>query len=152
MPAPAIRLARSDDLEGVSALYAELRPADPPWPPGEAQAQLERLCADPDIALVVADCDGVLAATCMLALVPQLASAGRPLGWIEHVVTLPAFRGQGLAQAVLAHALELAWQRRAAKVVLLSGAQRTGAHRVYEAVGFRGDVERGFVAKPSAGR
>jgi hypothetical protein len=33
------------------------------------------------------------------------------------------------------------------EVILLSGAQRIEAHRAYEAVGFRGDVERGFVAK-----
>jgi hypothetical protein len=34
------------------------------------------------------------------------------------------------------------------KVVLLSGAQRVEAHRVYEAIGFSGEVERGFVIKP----
>jgi hypothetical protein len=32
--------------------------------------------------------------------------------------------------------------------MLLSGAERAAAHRLYESVGFRADVERGFVAKP----
>jgi len=32
--------------------------------------------------------------------------------------------------------------------MLLSGAQRKEAHKLYESVGFDGDVERGFVAKP----
>lgn len=33
------------------------------------------------------------------------------------------------------------------KVVLLSGAQRIDAHRLYEKVGFNGCAERGFVIK-----
>ena len=69
---------------------------------------------------------------------------------IEHVVTLRAFRGRGLGAAVLWHALAFAWAQQCCKVMLLSGAQRPDAHRLYEAVGFRGDVERGFVAKPPA--
>lgn len=141
-----VRAARSADLPGMLALYRELRPGDPPWGADAAQRHFERVLAQ--AVLVVAECDDVLAATCMLAFVPQLASGGRPIGLIEHVITLPHFRGRGLAAAVLRHALAVAWERDAAKVLLLSGAQRTEAHRVYEAVGFRGDVERGFVAKP----
>ena len=45
-------------------------------------------------------------------------------------------------------ALDRAWARGCYKVILLSGVQRTDAHRPYESVGFRGDIERGFVAKP----
>ena len=32
--------------------------------------------------------------------------------------------------------------------MLLSGSQRTDAHKLYESVGFVSDVERAFVAKP----
>ncbi len=49
---------------------------------------------------------------------------------------------------VLEYALNAAWSKGCYKVLLLSGAQRTQAHRLYESVGFLGDVERGFVAKP----
>lgn len=143
---PVVRAARPADLPGMLALYRELRPGDPPWPGGAAQPYFDWLIEE--VVLVVAECEGVLAATCMLAFVPQLASGGRPIGLVEHVVTLPHFRGRGLAAAVLRHALAVAWEHDAAKVLLLSGAQRIDAHRVYEAVGFRGDVERGFVAKP----
>jgi GNAT superfamily N-acetyltransferase len=87
----------------------------------------------------------------MLAMVANLASGGRPIGLVEHVVTLEPFRGRGLARAVLGFALDLAWSRNCCKVMLLSGLQRKEAHRLYEAVGFRGDVERGFVAKPLGG-
>lgn len=98
--------------------------------------------------VVVAEQDAVLASTCMLALIPNFPNGGRAIGLIEHVVTLPECRGRGLARAVMRHALDLAWSADCCKVVLLSGSQRLDAHRLYESLGFRGDIERGFVIKP----
>ncbi len=141
MPA---RLARAADFDGVLALYRELRPGDAPI----EKAAFERVLNDASLGLVVCEHQGALAATCMLAVVQNLASGGRPFGVIEHVVTLPAFRRRGLAREALRHALGLAWARGCYKVMLLSGAGRGEAHRLYESVGFRGDLERGFVAKP----
>jgi GNAT superfamily N-acetyltransferase len=144
----SVRLAEPRDLAGILALYRDLRPNDPQLP--QAGALLSRILGNADIALVVCECEGTLAATCMLAIVPNLASGGRPFGVLEHVVTLSRFRRRGLARAVLEFALKLAWSRDCYKVVLLSGTQRTEAHALYERVGLRGDVERGFVAKPPA--
>lgn len=141
----SVRLAEPRDLAGILALYRELRPNDPELP--QAGALLSRILGNADIALVVCECEETLAATCMLAIVPNLASGGRPFGVLEHVVTLSRFRRRGLARAVLEFALTLAWSRDCYKVILLSGAQRSEAHALYESVGFRGDVELGFVAK-----
>jgi len=88
-------------------------------------------------------------ATCMLAVVPNLASGARPFGVIEHVVTLSNQRKRGYARLVLEYALEKAWLGGCYKVVLLSGVHRTEAHELYESVGFVGDIERGFVARPT---
>ena len=143
------RLAQSGDINGILTLYRELRPGDPELP--EPKALLRKILSNPDLALVVCECDDTLAATCMLAIVPNLASGGRPFGVLEHVVTLNSFRRRGFARAVLQFALEIAWSRNCYKVILLSGSQRSEAHAVYESVGFRGDVERGFVAKPTFG-
>jgi GNAT superfamily N-acetyltransferase len=63
-------------------------------------------------------------------------------------VTLQGFRRRGHARQVLRHALDLAWSRHCCKVVLLSGAARAEAHKLYESVGFDGSAELGFVAKP----
>jgi GNAT superfamily N-acetyltransferase len=153
--APRARLAGGADLAAVLALYRELRPADPVLPAARATALWEQLLADPHIAIVVVDdqlgpAAATVAATCMLAIIPNLASGGRPIGLIEHVITGQAFRRRGLGRAVLQAALQRAWARGCCKVLLLSGAQRPQAHRLYESVGFDGDVERGFVAKPVA--
>jgi GNAT superfamily N-acetyltransferase len=149
--AATLREARAGDLAGILALYGELRPHDPVLPEATAQAKLAEIIGRPDVHLFVCDAGGVLAATCMLAIIPNLASGARPFGVIEHVVTLAARRRSGYARQVMQHALAHAWSRGCCKVMLLSGEQRPEAHRLYEALGFRGDIERGFVVKPVSG-
>jgi GNAT superfamily N-acetyltransferase len=146
-----VREATRADLSGVLALYRELRPNDPVLPDLEASASWDRVLASPDALVIVAGSQGAVESTCMLAIVPNIANGGRPFGIIEHVITLRKQRRRGLARAVLEHALHLAWSRSCCKVVLLSGAERTEAHRLYESVGFRGGIECGFVAKPAVG-
>ena len=146
---PVAREARAEDLDGVLTLYRELRPNDPEMPREAARKAFAALLAREDIDFVVCEADGVLVATCMLAAVPNLANAARPFGVIEHVVTLSTHRKRGYGRLVLERALVRAWARGCCKVMLLSGAQRGEAHKLYESVGFNGDAERGFVAKPA---
>ena len=143
------RLAQSGDVNGILALYRELHPGDPDLL--EPKVLLRKILSNSDLALVVCECYNALTATCMLAIVPNLASGGRPFAVLEHVVTLNRFRRRGFGRAVLEFALEIAWSRNCYKVILLSGRQRTEAHTLYESLGFRGDVEWGFVIKPGAG-
>jgi GNAT superfamily N-acetyltransferase len=149
MDRPLVRFAEHRDLSGVLHLYKELRPHDPELSAHNADALWRELLGQSHIRVVVAEVEGCLASTCMIALIANLASAGRPFAVIEHVVTLPQFRGCGLARATLQHALDFAWSRSCCKAMLLSGMQRPAAHRLYESLGFRGDVERGFVIKPA---
>jgi GNAT superfamily N-acetyltransferase len=146
----AVRLAEFRDLQGLLTLYKALRPHDPELPAQQAEARWRELLAQSHIRVVVAESDGSLASTCMIALVTNLASGGRPFGVIEHVITLPQFRGRGLARATLQYALDFAWSQSCCKVMLLSGMQRAEAHALYESLGFRGDIERGFVIKPAS--
>ena len=141
------RRAIASDMDAVLALYRELRPHDPPLAPDRALKLWNSVHDSPHSLIAVCEHEGQVGATCMLALVANLASAGRPIGFIEHVVTAAAARRQGLAEACLAFAVGEAWRFGCCKVVLLSGAQRPQAHRLYEKLGFDGDTERGFVVK-----
>ena len=123
------RQAQLSDLAGLQALYRELRPQDQPLRPDNAQRTLQRLLDNPAIRLVVSVVDDQPVATCMLA-----------------------YRGQGIALAMLEYALQLAWRKGCYKVMLLSGQQRTGAHQLYLRAGFDGDRERGFVIRRPEGR
>jgi GNAT superfamily N-acetyltransferase len=149
--AEVVRSVQPEDLEGILRLYRELRPNDPVLVSGRARATFDQLIQKDDVELIVCDSDGVLTSTCMLAIIPNLANGAKPFGVVEHVVTLTEYRRRGHARIVLEHALKIAWARSCYKVLLLSGAQRAEAHKLYESVGFVGGIERGFVARsPSA--
>ncbi len=141
------RRAVASDMDAVLALYRELRPHDPPLAPSRATALWKSVHDSPHSLVAVCEQEGQIGATCMLALVANLASEGRPIGFIEHVITAPSLRRQGLGEACLQFALGEAWRLDCCKVVLLSGAQRPQAHHLYEKLGFNGDAERGFVIK-----
>lgn len=143
-----VRCAESNDLPGILALYRELRPNDPELSPDAAKEAFRGLTTRNDLHIVTCQVEEVLVATCMLAIIPSLACSARPFAIIEHVVTLSAYRGRGYGRRTLEYALDLAWSRQCCKVVLLSGKQRTDAHRLYESVGFVGNVESGFMARP----
>jgi len=143
------RRARTSDLHAVLALYRELRPHDPVLPTPETELLWARVHDSPGSLIVVCEHQGRIGATCMLATVANLASGGRPIGFIEHVITTAPLRGKGLAEACLRFAVDEAWRQGCCKVVLLSGAQRLQAHRLYQRIGFDGDAERGFVIKQS---
>jgi GNAT superfamily N-acetyltransferase len=144
---PLIRSAESKDLAGLLALYRELRPNDPVLPSDIARQAFENLLSRTDIDIFVCEVDEALVSTCMLVVVPNLASGARPFAIVEHVVTLFAHRRRGYSRLVLEHALAHAWSRGCYKAMLFSGVQRIDAHKLYESVGFVGDVERGFVVK-----
>ncbi|MBW3694989.1 GNAT family N-acetyltransferase [Vibrio sp. T187] len=142
-----IRLATMNDLQGVQRLYKELRPFDPELTEETAKVKWAELISDSQTYIVVAEVDGELASTCALSVNKSIANGARPFGLIEHVITSKHFRRQGLSRQVLEHALSIAWEKDCCKVMLLSGEQLKGAHSVYESVGFKAGIEKGFVIK-----
>ncbi|WNO08629.1 GNAT family N-acetyltransferase [Teredinibacter sp. KSP-S5-2] len=143
-----IRIADENDLEGVLALYKELRSADPELEKEYAKEKWRELVDSAQMDVIVADVDGVLAATCALGVNLSIANGARPFGIIEHVVTAQSHRRQGLAKKVLEFAINLAWEKNCYTVLLLSGEQLHSAHELYKSVGFKDGIERGFVITP----
>lgn len=142
-----IRFAKAGDLEGLLALYRQLRPNDPELPSDLADKTFQQLIDDDRSFLLIAEVDAQVAASCSLTLNLTLTNGATPFGIIEHVITGEAFRQRGLMKALLEAALDIAWQKNCYKVMLLSGATLDGAHRVYQSVGMNGDDERGFFIK-----
>jgi GNAT superfamily N-acetyltransferase len=85
--------------------------------------------------------------TCYIAIIPNLTHFGRPIGFIENVITDEKYRRQGLGKNVMQLAIDYAKEQNCNKVCLLSGSHRIEAHKFYEDLGFDGDYKRGFVIK-----
>jgi ribosomal protein S18 acetylase RimI-like enzyme len=140
-----IREAMENDLDGLLDLYTHLSSKDAPLPPRPQVAALwKEIVANPALTYFVAEQAGRLVATCNLTIVPNLTRGARPFGVIENVVTHPDFRRRGIAKAVLDRAIETAREAGCYKVMLLSGVSRTGAHALYEKVGFSKGTKLGF--------
>jgi GNAT superfamily N-acetyltransferase len=147
-----VRSAVRSDLADLLSLYRALHPDDSSLvASARIEAGFDSILTTGISFIVVAELSRQLVSTCTLSVMPNITRAASPYGLIEHVVTLPGLERRGFARAVLSHALQLAWSKGCYKVMLLSGANRPGAHALYESVGFKSGVEVGFVAKPFVG-
>jgi GNAT superfamily N-acetyltransferase len=145
-----IRAARPDDLAALLDLYVHLNPNNAALP-DEArvrQAWGQLLRGEGGVTCFVAEAEGRLVGSCVLAVIPNLTHGARPFGVMENVVTHRDCRGRGVGSRLVRHVLRLAWGQGCYKVMLLSGAWREEAHRFYERLGFRREDKVGFVATP----
>jgi GNAT superfamily N-acetyltransferase len=131
-----IREAVASDLAAILKLYRHLHALDAPLSADRAEAVWADLLASSFVKVIVAECDGFLASSCTLAIIPNLTRGARPYGVIENVVTDQTWRKKGLGHAVLERALTTAWSSRCYKVLLATGSQRPETHRFYETAGF----------------
>jgi GNAT superfamily N-acetyltransferase len=144
-----IREVRPDELSALLMLYGHLHTADVPLPDAATVNQIwDEIHRDPKLHCLVAETDGVFAASCILAIIPNLTRGARPYGLIENVVTHADYRRRGIGTALLRHALAVAWEHNCYKVMLLTGRKDEGVFRFYEKAGFQRDVKIGFIAYP----
>lgn len=139
-----IRRLTKEDLPSLLRLYRQLDPADE-FPSAEAAREIwQRIAAQESIIYLGAVEAGEVVSTCFLAIIPNLTRGGRPIGFVENVVTEETHRRQGLARQVLKEAIRQAREAGCYKVMLASGAGRTQAHALYESLGFDGASKRAF--------
>ncbi|GAA4773083.1 GNAT family N-acetyltransferase [Microbacterium gilvum] len=70
----------------------------------------------------------------------------------RQLAVAPAARGRGVGAALTRHVIELARRRGSHRVVMNSGGYMTGAHRLYEKLGFRRLPEREGLKEVEPGR
>lgn len=143
----SIRLITRDELPQLLSLYQHLNPVDAPLPDEDILYSMwNEILGDPRLFYIVADIAGKLVSTCNLAIIPNLTRGARPYGIIENVVTHTHYRKQGLGTQVLSYALNIAWQQKCYKVMLLTSSNREETVRFYEQAGFKRGVKTGFIA------
>ena len=146
-----IRELDQPDLPELVALYAHLHEVDDPMPSlAIVESVWNELLSNPYFRYFGVIVDGQLVASCNLTIVPNLTRACRPYGLIENVVTHKAYRKKGLGKAVLAKAVEVAWEQDCYKVMLMTGRKDEATLRFYKSAGFDAEGKQAFIAKPSA--
>jgi GNAT superfamily N-acetyltransferase len=132
-----IRPAKSADLPGVLALYAQPALDDGRvLPIQDAEYIFARFARYPDYTLYVATIDRQIVGTFALLIMDNLGHLGASSAVVEDVAVDPALQSRGIGQDMMAFAIERAREKRCYKLVLSSNAKRERAHAFYEQLGF----------------
>lgn len=138
-----IRPAAVVDLDALLTLSVELDPANAATTRDAAARAFAVIAAAPDMHLLVAELDGRVAGTVMLAVLPSLTHGARNWAQLENMVVAGWARGRGVGRALVAACERIAGAAGCYKVQLQSANHRAGAHRFYEACGYE-DRSRGY--------
>jgi len=137
------RDARREDVPSIVALLADdMLGASRETAPDDAYlAAFDRIAADANNRLIVAEIDGHIAGTMQLTLLPGLSRHGMLRAQIEAVRVAAGQRGQGLGRTMIEWAVEQARGHGCGLVQLTSDKRRPDAIRFYEAMGFTASHE-----------
>ena len=137
----SIRRARREDVDEIVAMLADdalgraRERIETPLPDSYFQA-FEKLDADPNIKLVVAEEEGAVVGCLQLCILPGLSSQGASRGLIEDVRVGARRRSRGIGEQLVRWAVDEARAQGCKLVELLTHHTRVDAHRFYERLGF----------------
>ena len=132
-----IRTAQAADLTSILAVYREAGLASRgSLSAGEAVTIFTRMQGYPNYKVYAAELQGRIVGTFELAILDNLANAGRPSGLVEDVAVLPSFQRQGIGKEMMRFAMDRCRDNKCYKMALSSNERRAAAHRFYESLGF----------------
>ncbi len=139
----SFRLARRDDVPAIVRMLADdelgsqrEKFIDPL--PESYYAAFEKISADSNHELIVAESNGEVIGTLHLMFLPSISFQGGLRAQIESVRVDTKCRSQGIGREMMNWAIERARARGAHVVQLTTHLTRKDAHRFYERMGFKG--------------
>ena len=141
-PAPApitMRRATADDVPALVSMLADDHlgaQRESPDDPAAYRPAFDRIDADPNQHLMVAERDGRTVGTLQLTVIPGLSRRGSSRALIEAVRIHADARGSGLGSQLIEWSIAEARRQGCVLVQLTSDATRIDAHRFYERLGF----------------
>lgn len=133
------RDARARDLSVIVAKLADDalgRGREKPQSPEIYSLAFGRMEGDVNNRVIVAEQDGRIVGCFQITFIQGLSRAGARRALVEGVRTSSENRGQGIGEAMMRHAVELARDAGCALVQLTSDKSRTRAHDFYVRLGF----------------
>lgn len=120
------------DAERLADLMTQLGyPSDP----GDIPGRLERLIADPDVLVTVAEHDGGVVGVVTGHVIRALHKT-EPVAMLTALVVLERARGHGVGRQLVAHVEQWARARGATTISLTSALRRVEAHAFYKQLGY----------------
>jgi GNAT superfamily N-acetyltransferase len=139
-----IRPAKEKDIPRLLELYRQLaiNPENYKLP---ALKDCRRIFKEqskiPGYSLLVAEENGEVIGTTVLAILPGMAHGTSPFAVIEYVVVDEQKRSQGVGKLLMEYCKDLAKKAGCYKIMLTSDKRRNRAHKFYNSVGFEASAE-----------
>lgn len=131
-----------NDLDALDQVMLVI--SDKPADRGKMGKLVEHINADPQKYLLVAEDleNGVLCGSLLGVVFEDICGDCRPILLVENVAVLPEYQHKGVGKAMFEEIEAWGRQNNCHYEILVSGLQRTGAHKFYKALGF--DEVKGF--------
>ena len=106
--------------------------------PTKMAEKMEKLDRNPDCFLLVAEDTetGALCGSLLGVAFEDICDECRPILLVENVVTDDAYRGQGIGRGMFDFIENWGREKDCHYCILVSGLNRTGAHKFYDAIGY----------------
>lgn len=137
------RRARPEDAAAIEALYRQLVPGDTHIKVDPTR--IAELATNETNLLFVVEAEGDVRGTAFVTICLDAMYRFTPYAVLENIVIADSERGAGLGRALVAAVEAAARAAKCTKIMLLSGAARTDAHRFFTKLGFDGERKRGFI-------
>ncbi len=140
-----IREAGEYDLERLLCLYTQLHDNTMPDINDALVSLWRRILNDVYHHIIVGTLNGIIIASCVLMIVPNLTHHQRPYALIENVITDEKHRNKGYATAVLNHARNIAVHENCYKIMLMTGSKLDSTMMFYEQAGYNRHDKTAFI-------
>lgn len=131
-----MRKAERDDIDALFALYRQLESPDKPLTLDRLRAAFADVERRGAFEVWVAEQEGRVVGTFMLAILEALGDRCRSVAIVEDVVVDRAHRSGGIGRQMMQFARNRAREAGCYKLMLSSNVAREDAHRFYESLGF----------------
>ena len=136
-----IRRATENDIPRILELYRQLAFNPPPsGTPGPSLEDCRRVFArmsrTPGYSLLVAEENGEILGTTVLAILPGIAHGLKPFAVVEYVVVDEKYRRLGIGRLLTEYVITHAREAGCYKIMLTSDKRRKQAHKFYKSLGF----------------
>ena len=103
----------------------------------DAERRFGEVLADPDQETLVAEAEGEVVGTLVVAILPNLAHGGAPYAVVDNVAIAETQRGKGVGTLLMRAAVEKARLAGAYKLTLSANLSRERAHEFYRRLGLK---------------
>lgn len=140
-----IREITESDFDGLMELYMQLHDNPMPDKTPKIMELWQRILADKDHHIIVAEEDGRIVSSCVCVIIPNLTHNQQPYAFIENVITDEEYRGRGLATQCLNYAKKIAESENCYKMMLLTGSKKESTLNFYRQAGYNSEDKTAFI-------